>query len=88
LVFAVQLYEPHTQVVLAHEARPMELIQAGNQQTHMLEGRPASTLLESLRKASAKITAKPAVGQSYVIPVSDEDFDFAVGDFEACVKGL
>jgi hypothetical protein len=88
LVFAAQLYLPSSQVMLAQGSNRMQLIDASNQQIHMLEGRAATSLLNALRNQPAQVDAKPIAGEAYAIPVSQEDFAFALRDFEACVKSL
>lgn len=88
LVFAAQLFLPSSQVMLAQGSNRMQLIDSSNQQVHMLEGRAATSLLNALRTQPAQVEAKPIVGAAYAIPVSQEDFAFALRDFEACVKSL
>ena len=58
------------------------------QQTHMLTGKAADALLQSLKSKPAELTVQPEGASSYSIPVRRQDFDFAYADFVECLADL
>jgi hypothetical protein len=89
LVFGAQISQPQrARLFLKHSTSRMDMIAMGNQQLHILEGRAATSLFNTLRSKASQISVQPSVGNTYVIPVSQQDFTFAVHEFEACLKSL
>lgn len=90
LALVVQIYQ-------SNEVRPL-LVDAGKtrlamiehapQVTHMLTGKAAETLLQSLGQKPAELTVTPEGTPSYAIPMRRQDFDFAYSDFSECLTGL
>jgi hypothetical protein len=66
----------------------LAMIAHAPQMTHMLSGKAADALLQSLTSKPAELTVKPEGAPSYAIPVRRQDFDFAYTEFSECVAGL
>ncbi len=90
LALIVQIYQPANERPLLVDAGKdrLAMIEHAPQMTHMLTGKPAETLLQSLVTKPAELTVTPEGAPSYQIPVRRQDFDFANGDFSDCLASL
>jgi hypothetical protein len=68
--------------------RRLSLIAQPPQQKHMLTGEPAEIMLDGLRSRSVELTVRGEGAQGYSIPMRALDFDFAYGQFSACLAAL
>jgi hypothetical protein len=66
---------------------PLALIDHGPPR-HMLVGKDAEALLQSLASQPGQLTVQPEGASPYSVPISRQDFDFAYPDFSACLAGL
>ncbi|HVF18397.1 MAG TPA: hypothetical protein VNA21_15855, partial [Steroidobacteraceae bacterium] len=88
LVLAVQIYGTDEPLHLEYEEERLLLIEGGNQQMHILEGRGAESVFNALRSKPLRIHLQPSVGEPYEIPLSQQDFVFAAQDFETCLNTI
>jgi hypothetical protein len=88
LAFVAQINETNDQPNhLSFGSSPLALI--GQQpQLHMLEGKDAEALLQSLGSQPGQLTVKPEAAPEYSFALSRQDFDFAYADFSECLAGL
>jgi hypothetical protein len=88
LVFIAQVREMNEQPVHVElGSTPLTLI-SQQPQLHVLTGKEAEGLLQSLASQPSQLTVKSNAGSSYSIPVSRQDFDFAYAGFSACLASL